>query len=131
MCPRERVRMHPNQSAGRPAGGVERASGQPASASVDTEDVYLRNYDPFCEYDLTVTITDASGESVFRQRYYFQPGEVKSERDLLPAGTYEVTVELDNRRRETATCRVGPDPDRTVHVELGNGTVSVTEGLYG
>ncbi|WP_159901924.1 hypothetical protein [Salinirussus salinus] len=123
--------MHSNESRGRPAGSVERAGGRPGGASVDTEDVHLRNYDPFSEYDLTVTVSDESGRRVFRRRYYFQPGEVESERGLLEPGTYEVTVELDNRRRETATCRVGPDPDRTVHVELGNGTVSVTEGLYG
>ena len=123
--------MHSNQSEGRPAGSAGRASGPSARTSVDTEDVHLRNYDPFCEYDLTVTVTDEGGDLVFRRRYYFQPGEVESERDLLEPGTYEVSVELDNRRRETATCRVGPDPERTVHVELGNGTVSVTEGLYG
>ena len=123
--------MHSNQSDGHLTGGTARTDRQAARASVDTEDVCLRNYDPFCEYDLTVTVTDANGESVFRQRYYFQPGEVKSERDVLEPGTYEVTVELDRRRRETATCRVGPSPDRTVHVELGNGTVSLTEGLYG
>jgi len=122
--------MHSNQSESRPP-GTERAGRQSARAPVDTEDVYLRNYDPFCEYDLTVAVTDRDGQPVFRRRYYFQPGEVKSERDLLEPGTYEVTVELDNRRRETATCRVGPDPERTVHVELGNGTVSLTEGLYG
>lgn len=122
--------MQSNQSAGRQAGSPERAGGQSA-ASVDTEDVHLRNYDPFCEYDLTMTVTDGRGDLVFRRRYYFQPGEVESERDLLEPGTYEVTVELDNRRRETATCRVGPAPEQTVHVELGNGTVSVTEGLYG
>ena len=123
--------MHSNQTVGHPAASSERGGGQSTRASVDTEDVYLRNYDPFSEYDLTVTVTDESGDLVFRQRYYFQPGEVESERDLLEPGTYEVTVELDNRRRETATCRVGPDPEQTVHVELGNGTVSVTEGLYG
>ncbi len=122
--------MQSNQSAGRPVGSSEEA-GRQSTASVDTEDVHLRNYDPFCEYDLTMTVTDERGDLVFRRRYYFQPGEVESERDLLEPGTYEVTVELDNRRRETATCRVGPDPEQTVHVELGNGTVSVTEGLYG
>jgi hypothetical protein len=122
--------MQSNQSAGHPPARSERG-GQSTRTSVDTEDVHLRNYDPFSEYDLTMTVTDESGDLVFRQRYYFQPGEVESERDLLEPGTYEVTVELDNRRRETATCRVGPDPERTVHVELGNGTVSVTEGLYG
>ena len=123
--------MHSNESRTRQAGSVERAGGRSVSATVDTEDMHLRNYDPFCEYDLTVTVSDESGRRVFQRRYYFRPGEVESERDLLEPGTYEVTVELDNRRRETTTCRVGPDPDRTVHVELGNGTVSVTEGLYG
>ncbi len=123
--------MHSNQTDGHLTGSAERTDRQAARASVDTEDVYLRNYDPFSEYDVMVTVTDGNGESAFRRRYYFQPGEVKSERGLLEPGTYEVTVELDGRRRDTATCRVGPSPDRTVHVELGNGTVSLTEGLYG
>ncbi|MFT4880237.1 MAG: hypothetical protein ACI9CA_000753 [Natronomonas sp.] len=116
--------MHSNQYERPPAG-------RQSTGSVDTEDVYLRNYDPFCEHDLTVTVTDGSGGPVFRRRYYFQPGEVRSERDLFEPGVYEVTVELDGCRRETATCRVGPEPGRAVHVELGNGAVSVTEGLYG
>ena len=102
------------------------AEGHPVTSS----QVYMRNYDPYWEYDLTVTVRDGAGNLVYDRRYYFQPGQVKHERDPLQPGEYEVTVELDNRQRKTETCRVSADPDHTIHVELGNGLVSITEGLY-
>lgn len=120
--------MRPTQPADA-AGDSARPVGHDSTGQ-RTEDLYLRNYDPFQGYDLAVTVRDAAGETAFRRRYYFQPGEVESESGLLAPGEYEVTVELDNHRRKTVTCRVGPDPDETVHVELGNGAVSVTGTLY-
>lgn len=45
-----------------------------AARTVQTEDIHLRNYDPYQEYDLSVTVTDSDGRTVLKERYYFQPG---------------------------------------------------------
>jgi hypothetical protein len=65
----------------------------------------------------------------FEADYHLQPGDADSEVDALPAGTYEIRATLDNETRKTATCRIGSDPDRTAVIEVGNGVLSVTEGL--
>lgn len=104
-------------------------SGRASRNPPRSEDIYMRNYDPYWGYDLEVTVR-RSDEAVFESSYYFQPGEIKSVGNVIPAGEYEVTVELDNHREKTTACRVSSAPDHTIHVELGNGTVSLTEGLY-
>jgi hypothetical protein len=100
------------------------------SQQIRSEDVFLRNYDPHRGYDLEVSIVDADGHPTFEETFYFQPGGTESVEDAVDPGIYDVTVVLDGRRHETATCRIGSAPEHTVHAELGNGTVSLTEGLY-
>lgn len=94
-----------------------------------TEDVFIRNYDVRQGYDLTIWICDGA-EHVYESRFHLTPGANRSVLDGIPPGIYDVTVELDGYRRESCQCAIGPESDRTVLVELGNGTVSVTEGLY-
>jgi hypothetical protein len=94
-----------------------------------SEDVFIRNFDTQRSYDLTVRIRDAEG-IVFANRYYLTPGRTEHETDRLTAGKYEVIVELDGRRRRQQTCRIGSAVEDTVLVEIGNGTVSITQGLY-
>lgn len=101
-----------------------------ADDSAPSEDLYVRNYDPYWGYDLELTVDGPEAAPTFEATYYLQPGQVKSVGNVLPAGEYEVSVVLDNRREETAACRVSSAPEHTIHVELGNGTVSLTEGLY-
>lgn len=101
------------------------------SGAVRSEDLFIRNYDPFRGYALRVTVNGADGAPVLDETYYLQPGGIKSVADRLSPGEYEVAVRLDSYRRKTADCRVSPSPEQTIHVELGNGTVSLTEGLYG
>lgn len=96
-----------------------------------TETLFIRNYDVTWSYDLDVTVVDSDGDVVFDDRFYLRPGETVSEHDVIGDGTYDVTAVLDNRRSKTGTCEVGDGPDETILVELGNGIVSVTEGLYG
>ncbi|ELZ29267.1 hypothetical protein C475_03584 [Halosimplex carlsbadense 2-9-1] len=95
-----------------------------------TEDIHLRNYDRECGYDLDVTVLGRGEDPVFESRYFCQPGEVIAVENVLPPGEYEVVVELDNRREVATECRVSSAPGHTVRVEVGNGTVSLTEGLY-
>jgi len=101
---------------------------EPPSAR-STEDVLIRNHDFQWGYDLEVTVTDANGESVHDERYYLQPGETKSEFGLLDPGNYEFHVVLDNRRELTTRVDVDDATDGVL-VELGNGAVSVHDGLY-
>lgn len=97
--------------------------------SLRTEEVHLRNFDPDRTYDLTVRVRDDDGP-VLDETYTLPPGATRSELGELPPGLYEVTVDLGGGGRETARCAVGESAEHTVLVELGNRTVSVTEGLY-
>jgi len=94
-----------------------------------SEELHLRNFDVSREHTLTVRVSDDDG-LVFASRYYLTPGKTVSELGRVPPGEYEVRVELDGRRQQTATCEVGETPSKTALVEVGNGTVSLTEGLY-
>lgn len=95
-----------------------------------SEEIHIRNHDPYRGYDLELSVTDGSDRTVFEHRYYLQPGQIQSVGGVLGQGVYEVTVELDNHRRKTLDCTVDASPGHTAHVEVGNGIVSLTEGLY-
>ena len=99
------------------------------AARVGIEDLLVRNHDFQWGYDLEVTVTVEDGRTVHDERYYLQPGETKSEFDALDPGAYEVRVVLDNRRTTTAHVEVDDSTDGVL-VELGNGAVSVHDGLY-
>ncbi|SDJ93382.1 hypothetical protein SAMN05216226_11250 [Halovenus aranensis] len=94
-----------------------------------SEELHLRNFDLNREYTLTVQVSDGDG-LVFANRYYLTPGKTVSELGRIPPGEYEVRVELDGRRQQTATCEIDRTPRETALVEVGNGTVSLTQGLY-
>ncbi|MFB6092939.1 MAG: hypothetical protein ABEK02_08025 [Haloquadratum sp.] len=100
-----------------------------ADETAPSEDVYVRNYDPFRGYDLAIRVGPPD-DPVFEETYYLTPGRTASLEDRIEPGEYAVAVELDSGRQKTARCRVGPAPADTIHVELGNGVVSVTEGLF-
>lgn len=94
------------------------------------EDLLVRNHDFQWGYDLEIEVRDEAGEVVLEGRYYLQPGATESELDVLPPGTYDVRVVVDNRREAAAACRIGEGPREGILVELGNGAVSVHDGLY-
>ena len=98
-------------------------------AAARTEDLHLRSYAHEWAYDITVEVRTPDGDVAFAAEYYLRPGDAESEIDALPPGEYEIRATLDNDRRETATCRIGPEPDRTAVIEVGNGVLSLTEGL--
>jgi hypothetical protein len=121
--------MAPNQttrarSAGRRA--RDTLDSRPAARS---EDLHVRSYAHEWSYDLHVAVVDADGHVAFEADYYLQPGDVESEMDELPPGEYEVRATLDNETRTTGRCRIGTAPDRTAVIEVGNGVLSLTEGL--
>jgi hypothetical protein len=107
-------------------------TGEPArheSTDVSSADIFIRNFDTNRTNRLTVRIRDEEG-IVFASRYALTPGKTEYEVDRLEPGEYDCIVELDSQRRERATCRIGPHPKHTALVEIGNGTVSITQGLY-
>jgi succinylglutamate desuccinylase len=99
------------------------------SPAEKTEDVLIRNYDHRRGYDLHLVVTDGD-ETAFQNRYYLQPGETVSECDLLPSADYEITVTLDTTQETSRHFRIDSSPDHTAVVEIGNGALSLTEGLY-
>lgn len=97
---------------------------------IQREAIHVRNYDVHASHTVAITVLDTAGRPVFESRYHLRPGQTESERGVLSPGTYTVRVRCDGIARECETCRVGPHPSRTAVVELGNGAVSVSEGLY-
>lgn len=95
-----------------------------------SEEVLIRSYDHQWAYDLEVEIVSADGEPAFHERYYLLPGHTESITGGLPDDEYELRVSLDNDRREVLECRIDASPDHTAVIEVGNGALSLTEGLH-
>jgi hypothetical protein len=110
----------------------ERLTGEPAtqgSTTLDRADLFIRNFDTNRVNHVTVRVRDED-RIAFASRYALTPGKTECECDRLPPGEYDLVVEMDNHRRETATCQIGSGHEHTALIEVGNGTVSVTQGLY-
>lgn len=105
------------------------SSAQSIANGVQSEEIHIRNFDDNQSYDLTLSVY-MDGESVLTSTYQITPGRRISEIYRLPAGVYDVEVQLDAHQVETARCEIGSTPERTALIEVGNGTVSVTQGLY-
>ena len=95
-----------------------------------TEDLHVRNYDVERTYDLGVVVRDGAGETVWNNHYRLKPGQSRSEPDAIEAGCYEVVATIGPFSETAGTCCVGSEPSHTALVEVGNGVVSVSEGLY-
>jgi hypothetical protein len=95
------------------------------------EDILIRNYDHRSGYDLQLTVATHTDTTTVQRRYHLRPGEVVSECDLLPSADCEVTVTLDGAQETSRHCRIDSSPEHTAVIEMGNGTLSLTEGLYG
>lgn len=119
---RNRKRTHQQLSSGSPTAEQVEALG--------TEEILLRNYDHQWGYDIELDVLDANGNSVYEKQWYLPPGQVGTEMDALPSGEYEVRVTLDNHKQETLVCSIDATAGNTVVIEVGNGVMSVTEGLH-
>jgi hypothetical protein len=91
-----------------------------------TEHIYCRNHDHTSGYDLKITIRRMDTVA-FDERLYLQTGCLRTLSDVVPSGTWQVSVSLDRQTTQTAVCSVGPSREQTVVVECGNGAVSVTD----
>lgn len=117
----------PSDVPGSSSGLDELEAGSPRAA---TEDIHVRNYDFERSYEVVVRVEDPSGDRLFSRRYFLQPGQSRSEHNVLAAGTYRITAAIDPPERDASDCAIGDTPDHTGLVEVGNGIVSVSEGLY-
>lgn len=99
------------------------------SELIRSEGLHIRNYDRDWSYDLSIEIIDSDGEVSINERYYLQPMEVKSIVDIVPDGTHEVRATLDDSVEDTLQCRIDSSPENTAVIEIGNGTLSLTQGL--
>lgn len=99
--------------------------------SVGSEAIHIRNYDHQYGYDLSIEAVDTHGDVVFAKRYYVQAGYEECEHDVLPSGDYLLRATLDNLQEAELDCRVDAAPEHTAVVEIGNGALSLTEGLQG
>lgn len=94
-----------------------------------SEALHVRSYDHQWSYDLDVELATDTGETVFRERYYLLPGHTEDEVGIAPDGEYELRVTLDNSRVETLDCRIDSTPEHTAVIEVGNGAITLSEGL--
>jgi hypothetical protein len=104
---------------------------------VTDESVVLRNYDGAAAHSVTVRLRDPEGDVAFERPYELGPGETVSVQTRLQRGVYtaEAVSHADSApaavsdERDSEPALVGSGPDETALVELGNGLVSVTEGV--
>jgi len=110
-------------------GTVSNQPGQQRTiTAVQSEEIHIRNFDDTQTYDLTVTVR-REDDSVLSNTYNLTPGRRISEIYRLPAGIYDVTAKLDTLQHATTRCEIGSTAQRTALIEVGNGIVSVTQGL--
>lgn len=83
------------------------------------EEIYLRNFDIERSYRVTLRISDDG--VAFARRYRLRSGKTERVVGKLPAGVYEIVVELDGRRKVGTKCRIADTPGATALVEVGNG----------
>lgn len=96
---------------------------------LESEDLHVRNHDPETAHDVRLTIR-RDGERCHRAEYRLLPDQSGSSVNLLQPGEYAVTAAVDDAEPETATVRVSDDPDRTIVVEIINGSVRISEGIH-
>lgn len=105
---------------------------RPADArleAMDGAEIHIRNYDVETGHSVWINVVD-HGDQVLETTRRLRPGEVRNVTGAIPPGEYDVEVGVDGLRREVVRCRIGPGPEQTALVELGNGVVSVTDGLH-
>ena len=90
------------------------------------EDLHVRNFDVERRYTLRIEVRD-DGTILERVPPWT---ERRSETDRLSPGTYTVVASLDGGHRRVARCTIDDRPSNAVLIEVGSGTVSVTDGLY-
>lgn len=94
-----------------------------------TEALLIRNHDANRVADLTVEIADLDESIVFDEKYQIKPLITEVVDLPLSRGTYQVSVTLDESVIHSTSCYIGYGPMELACIEIGNGVVSVTDGL--
>lgn len=113
----------------RRSAGPSDAAPAPPITDQHSQELFVRNYDMERTYHLQVTVARTGADERLEREYTLHPGQVITECNGLAAGEYELRVEIDHTATEQP-CAIGPGPDETALVEVGNGTVSISQGLY-
>ena len=121
--------MAPEQVSRAPTAGRSTRNAADSRTEARSEALHVRSYAHERAHTVVVEAVTPDGDVAFETEYYLHPGDAESEVDALPTGRYEVRATLDGDKRETAICRIGADPGRTAVIEVGNGVLSLTEGL--
>ena len=95
-----------------------------------SEDIFIRSYDQQTGYDIEVEVEDRAGQVVFRHRYYIRPCQTEHVSNEFDPGAYEIRVRVDNGEETARRCRIGDTLEGTAVIEVGNGALSLTEGLH-
>jgi hypothetical protein len=99
------------------------------SESRHDDAVAVRNYDGRTSHEVTVRFLDAGDEVALERTYTLSPGDVLSVATRVERGVYRVEAHLEDGESASTECLVGTGPGETALVEIGNGLVSVSEGL--
>jgi hypothetical protein len=96
---------------------------------VSEESLVIRNYDASEPHDVRVQFLTIEGNVAFRRSMRIPAMETVTVRTRLRRAVYRVETELDEQSTDSAECLIGSGVDETALVEVGNGCVSVVEGL--
>jgi hypothetical protein len=97
--------------------------------TVSDETLVVRNYDGDESHSLSVRLVGADDETAFSRTYTLDPMASISVQTRLSRAVYRVVVQLDGNGTDRADCLLGSGPNETALVEIGNGQVSVVEGV--
>jgi hypothetical protein len=97
---------------------------------VDTHGVVLRNYDGEDAHELSVEFRDAAGTTVFDRTFALEPLDTVTAQPNVEPDTYRVSAKCDGGQTASTECLIGSQAGEAALVEVGNGVVSLTDGLF-
>lgn len=92
--------------------------------------ISIRNHDHRRWYHLRLSVARPDGQAVIEESYQLRPGETHDAGGALDPSFYEIRVELDRARVKRFEGRLEAAAGRRLHIETGNGVLSVTPGSY-
>lgn len=102
---------------------------------VTDESILLKNYDSTATHTMTVRLQDPGESVAFKQTYELCPDTAVSIQLRLRRAIYTVEAWYKDASassggtEDSESVLIGSAPDETALIELGNGLISVTEGI--
>lgn len=119
--------MVPRTRQKRTGGSNESIEDGPPALS--EECLVVRNYDGKTSHQVTVRFLDATGDIAFRSKQTLAPLSAITVSERIDRAVYSVEVAVDASQTGTAECLIGSSPTETALVEIGNGLLSISEGI--